>query len=407
MTRIWRTVTPLLAAIAFLEIGSGLLGVLIPYRAQGAGFSVDVIGSLGSAYYIGFVLGCVFVPKVVMRFGHIRTFTGLSALATMGILLNGLLVSEPGWFVLRALVGYCFAGLYLSIESWLNADSGDQVRGRVLAAYVIVSWFGVILGKFLFGWSNLAAFAPFAIVAAAVCVSTVLVAFTPTPQPFPPPGGRLRVGRIYRRAPIGLVGCVLVGAANGSFWSLSPIFIASREHTPMGVGIFIAAAVFGGAVSQWPLGWVSDRVDRRLVILAASLSASMFAAYLALLRPAGEIGLVALAFGFGASALPLYSLCVAHANDRVSSDEFVEVSGELLMAFGIGASASPAVAAFLMGHLSTAGLFYFTGAAHLVLAIYVASRIVRKSPAPEEEKTQYVAVPKSTQAAVQLDPRGS
>lgn len=379
--------------------------MLVPYRAHEAGFSLNVIGTLGSAYYIGFVLGCVQIPAVIARVGHIRTFTGMAALATMDILVNGLVISEPVWFALRILIGYCFAGLYLSIESWLNSDSDDRFRGRVLAAYVIATWVGVISGKLLFGPLNSGDFAPFAVTAAVVSISTFLVAFTPTPQPALPPRARFRLGRIYRRAPIGLAGCVLVGAANGAFWSLSPIFVAATGQTATGIGLFIAAVVLGGAATQWPLGWISDRLDRRIVILLSAVSATGFAVLLAMFRPVGETGLLVLAFGFGASALPLYSLSVAHANDRVASDEFVEVGGVLLTAFGIGAAASPSIAAFIMAHSTPSSLFYYTGFVHFSLALYVLYRMSQSPPVPDEEKAEFVAVPKSTQAALPLDPR--
>lgn len=405
MRSIWRTLGPLLVAMMFLEIGSGLLGVLVPYRAQSVNFPVWAIGLLGTAYYAGFVIGCIAVPSIIARFGHIRAFTGLAGLTAAGILAHGLFVSEGVWIFLRGGVGFCFAGLYLAVESWLNTSAADATRGRVLSSYVVVSWVGVISGKLIFGQIDPALYEPFAVAALAICLSTVFVAFASTPQPLPPPPGRLQFGKLYQNAPVGLIGCILIGAANGSFWSLAPVFIATREHTPAGVGLFMAFAVLGGAVSQWPLGWVSDRMDRRLVILLAALSAGVFALALALVQPSGEAGLFALAAGFGATALPLYSLCVAHANDSVVQEDFVEVSGSLLMAFGVGATAGPFLAAFLMDYVTSGSLFLFTGMAHFSLAAYVAIQVSQRSAAPKEQKSAFVSVPKSTQATIPLDPR--
>lgn len=400
-----RRLSQLLLAVALLELGSGIQGVLLPYRAQLAGFHTQTIGLMGSAYYIGFVAGCLAVPAVISRIGHIRAFSGFAALAAAIMIGHGLAVWPPLWVGLRTGLGLCFAGIYLAVESWLNNEASDETRGRVLAVYVMVSWAGVIAGKLTFGMNDPRLLTPFALAGLAVTLAVAPIAFTTVAQPPQPPPGRLHLAQIYRRAPVALVGCILVGAANGAFWSLAPVFLAGQDQTPLRSGLFVALAVGGGAVAQWPLGALSDRTDRRIVILVAALAAASVAATLGLAHLGGDSALFGLGIAFGAAALPLYSLCVAHANDKVTAEDFVEVSSGPLTAFGIGAIVGPMLASGLMTVQGPGGIFVFTAAAHLALGLHSGARLLIARPVPEPLKEPFVAVPKSTQAAIDLDPR--
>lgn len=400
-----RLIGQILLAVALLELGSGLQGVLLPYRAEIVGFSTYTIGLLGTAYYVGFVAGCMAVPRIISRIGHIRVFSGFATLAAAGVLCHGLITSPWIWIVLRTGVGFSFAGMYLVIESWLNDRATDQTRGRVLASYLLVTWVGVIAGKLIFGISGLGSFDPFALAALATSLAVAPIAFTTMTQPPSPPAGRLHIGKLYQHSPVALVGCVLVGAANAAFWSLAPVFMASQAHSPFRVGLFIALAVAGGAVAQWPLGLASDRVDRRWVILLAALLAAGVGAILAFHSVTGDMELFGLAIAFGAGALPLYSLCVARANDKVTAQDFVEVSGGLLMAFGLGAIAGPLLASVAMTVWGPGGIFLFTAAVHLLLSLHTGVRVLAAPRPSEALKETFVAIPKSTQAAIILDPR--
>ncbi|HET6522573.1 MAG TPA: MFS transporter, partial [Geminicoccaceae bacterium] len=332
--------TSLFLSVILLVLGTGLLGVLIPVRASLEGFPTPVIGLFGTAYYIGFVLGCALAPKVVRRVGHIRTFAAFAALAASASLTHALIVNAPVWIGLRVGAGFCFAGIYTVIESWLNDRATNETRGRVLAAYMAVNMAALTGGKLLLTADDPAGTTPFALVCMGICLSLVPVALTRSLAPSPPAEAvRPRVARLYRLTPVGVVGCLFIGCANSAFWSLAPIFAQARFGSNRGVALFMAAAVVGGALAQWPVGRLSDRMDRRRTMVAVCLAAAGAALGLALLEGAAGPLALPLVFAFGAAALSLYSVCVAHANDYVRADEFVEASSELLMMFGIGAMA--------------------------------------------------------------------
>lgn len=398
----------LLLAIALLQLGSGLQGLLIPVRGQIAGFPTYAIGLLGTAYYLGFAGGCVAVPAIIRRVGHIRAFSGFAATAAAGFLVHQLIVSVPLWLVLRVAVGVCFAGIYMSTESWLNERATVETRGRLLAAYMIVTWIAIIGGKLVFAVSDPAGLPSFTIVSLAICLAVVPVAFTTGAAPVPAPIGRLRFRELYRLSPIGVVGCMFVGAANGAFWTLAPVYAAGHGLSTAQIGVFVAVAVLGGAAAQWPVGWISDVTDRRWVLGLASCAAATSAMALVLLDLTDEVLLTLLAVVFGAAALPLYALCLAHANDQAPADSFMEVSSDLLMMFSIGAVAGPFLAALLMDATGTSALFMFTAAVHLSLAALVAVRVWQVAPVhPEDKEASVPTAPGTTQAVLPLDPRAN
>jgi MFS family permease len=400
--------TSLFAAVILLVLGSGLLGILIPVRATLEGFPTVTIGLFGTAYYVGFVAGCARVPGVLGRVGHIRAFAAFAAVAASAALAHALLVNVAAWIALRVVAGFCFAGLYTVIESWLNDRTPNGARGRVMAAYMAVNMGAVTAGKMLLAADDPATGTLFALVGIAICLSLVPVALTRTLAPSPPQEVRLRIGRLYRLSPVGVVGCLFVGAANGAFWTMAPVFAQVRFESSDGVALFMTVAVVGGALAQWPLGRLSDRMDRRRTIVAGCLAAVAAALGLAILSPATGFAVLGIAFAFGVFALPLQALCVAHANDFVAPDDVVEASSELLMMFGLGAIAGPLVASSLMTAAGVEAVFLFTAAMHVALAAFVAYRITRRASMPPEERPDFVALPmgRTTSPTVfQLDPR--
>ena len=395
----------LLLTVLFFQLGSGLQGILIPIRAQMEGFSTPSIGLLGTAFYSGFVIGCLWVPTLIQRVGHIRVFSGFAALAAAAFLLHDFVITVPVWLGLRVAIGFCFSGLYMAIESWLNDQATNDTRGHILGTYMFVSWVAVIGGKLLFAWINPGRLYPFALVSIGICLAVVPVAFGTGPAPAPATEKPLRLRELYRISPVGLIGCLSIGATNGAFWTLGPIYAQSHSLAPIQIGLFMSAAVFGGALTQWPLGRWSDRVDRRRIISGTCLTAALAAGVLAMEDKSNELLILTLALVFGAGALPLYALCLAHANDFAPSESFIQVSRDLLMVFGSGAIVGPYLGAWFMTLAGPIGLFLFTGSIHLALTVYTVARIWKRSPVPEIEKTPFVSVPRTTQAILALDPR--
>jgi len=395
----------LLVAVLLLELGSGLQGVLIPIRGELAGFPTTVIGGLGTAYYLGFVIGCLILPQTVRRFGHIRCFSALASIAASIALLHALFVLPSVWLIFRVSIGFCFAGLFMVIESWLNDHATIQNRGRVLGAYMVATWLGVIGGKLLFSIALPNSFDLFAVASIAIGLSLVPIALTTAAAPAIPEPGRMGLRELYRTAPVGLVGCIIVGLANGAFWTFAPIYAQAWSSSSFGVSLFMSACVIGGALSQWPIGRFSDKVDRRWVIFVTCLAAAILGLLLAWQQTSSENVVLPLAGLFGATALSLYSVCVAHANDRADPATFVEVSSHLLLAFGLGAIIGPFLVGLLISEAGIESLFFFTASMHVALGVFVLARIKSLEPTPEEGRVVFAAhlpISHGTQAIIEL-----
>lgn len=394
----------LLLAAILLELGNGLLGVLIPIQGEIAGFSIITIGGFGTLYYLGFVVGCMFLPRLIRRFGHIRSFSAFAAVAASAALVHALAIAPLTWLILRAAVGLCFAGLLIVIESWLNTQATPQTRGQVFGLYMAATWFGIVGGQLLFAIPYPDAFQLFAFVSIAVSLSLVPIALTTGAVPAIPQVSTINLVGLYRTAPVGLVGCLAIGLANGAFWTFAPLFAQSRSDTSLGVSLFMSAAVVGGALSQWPIGRFSDHVDRRWVIAGVCLASAAVA--LPIMIEKDNFGMVlGLAALFGAFALSLYPICIAHVNDRADPLASVDVSSRLLMVFGFGAIVGPFLAGFVIAAAGVTGLFVFTAAIHVALALYAFSRIGLAKPVPEPERAMFAPsapLTHETQAVLEL-----
>jgi MFS family permease len=318
-----------------------------------------------------------------------------------------MLVEIVAWIVLRGLLGFCFAGLYMVIESWLNGGADKDIRGRLLSIYMVVNMAGLTGGKMLLAASEPSSFLLFGIVSICISLALVPISLTRSVVPSPPEQAALRLKRLYETAPIGVVGCLAVGMANSAFWSLGPVFADVRFASVTGVAVFMSVVVVGAVVGQWPLGWLSDRIDRRYVIALGCAAAAASAVALVYLAGNSPAMLLAASFVFGITALPIYSICVAHANDYGASGDFVEISSGLLLLFGAGAIVGPLAASVVMSLAGPAGLFLFTAPTHAALASFAMWRMLRRPRAPAEERTVFKEVPQTSPALYQLDPRAA
>ena len=271
MTKAFAPITALLLSVALLLMGNGLQGTLLPVRANLEAFTDTDIGILGSAYFGGFAAGCIFGPHLVRRAGHIRCFAALVAIASCVVLLHSLFLSPALWWGLRALTGFCFAVLYMVIESWLNEKSTNETRGLIFSLYTIINLTVITIGQLMLGLDQPENFQLFILASILVSLAAVPVAMTRAEAPAPPKSVRIRLRHLYRLSPVGAVGCLVVGLANGSFWALAPVFAQDKGASTWGVAIFMSVAVIAGALAQYPLGRLSDKMDRRKVIIAAGL----------------------------------------------------------------------------------------------------------------------------------------
>ena len=395
----------LLLSTAILFAGSGLLNIFLPLRAEIEAFSTFEIGLLGAVYFAGFILGCLNVPRFVRRVGHIRTFASLSSVAATAALAHVFIVDPIAWGFLRFVIGFGMAGLYVVIESWLNDRVRAAHRGSIMSIYTIIGLCMLMVGQFLLIFHDPSGFEPFAIVAMLFALALVPVSLTTTRNPRRPAVIRIDIPGLWRLSPVGFAGCLSVGLVNGSFWSLGPVF-ASRSGLDIDhLVYFVAGATLAGAIAQWPLGRLSDRIDRRLVIVGAAVCAAASGALLSIWVGPSTVVLIVLSSVFGGCALPLYALSIAHANDFADHPRFVVTAGGLLLLYGIGASLGPLIASGLMTYWGAGGLFLFTTLIHSALALFVILRIYMRSRPTSEDRTDFVAGPRTSPTLYELDPR--
>lgn len=398
-------VSALLFSVAFLQVGNGLQSTLLPVRANIEAFSIAAIGALGTAYFLGFALGCIFGGQGIRRAGHVRTFMAMASIASAAALVHALVLDPYVWALLRAVSGFCFATLYMVAESWLNERTTNETRGRVLSVYNTLNLTVITAGQMMLTLYDPAAFAPFALTSILISLAIVPLALTAAPGPTRVDVVRLRLGHLFSISPVGCVGIFGVGLVNGSFWALAPVFAQNSGVGTLGIAGFMSISTIAGALAQFSLGHASDRTDRRHVIIAACLAGCLAGAGLALMEAHWTPAIFVFGFVFGAFAFPLYSLCMAHTNDFVDKKEFVSTAGGLLLLYGVGAMIGPTLAAAAMSKMGAAGLFAFTAAVHGALAVFViVRRAMRAAPGPEA-KDRFVGVPRTAPTVFALDPR--
>ena len=401
---------PLLLSIAILLMGNGLQGTLLPVRAGMEAFGSFEIGILGSAYFLGFMAGCLYGPRVVRVVGHIRTFTGMVAVASTVVLVHALVLEPAIWWGLRAITGFCFAVLYMVVESWLNEKSTNENRGLVFSVYTIINLTVITVGQLLLMTADPKSFPLFAFASILVSIAAVPVALTRVDQPAPLEVVQLRLVRLFRISPVGVVGCIAVGVANGAFWSLAPVYAldAMGDSAVSSVAIFMSIVVIAGAIGQWPLGRLSDRIDRRLVIIGACLGSATAGLGMVLLAAYIPYGVFIFGFMFGLFAFPVYALSVAHLNDFITEpSDYVEAASGLLLVFAIGAIVGPTLASAVIDLVGIRYLFAFTATIHIMAAAFCAYRMNVRAPAPAEEHIAFndaVVLAQTTAAVDTLTP---
>ncbi|MCB5174128.1 MFS transporter [Microvirga lenta] len=395
------TLLALLIGYALMQTGNTLQGTLLSVRGSLEGFSPAEVGAVGAAFWVGIVLGSLWAGHVIQQVGHTRTFAGLAAVAASAALLHLLVIDPLVWIVARALTGFCFAGLFVVVESWLNASAAPQTRGQILGLYGMTGLIAGIGGQMLLPASDPAGFRLFCLVAILISLALVPVALSRATAPTDAVGEvKIDLRRLYRLSPFGVVAAILCGITTSSFFALGPVWAAARGADTVGIAIIMACGTLGGFVTTWPLGWLSDRMDRRHVIIGASAMASVILLALVNFVPS-DIPLWLVCFYvvvFGGSVIPTYSIVIAHVNDMVRPGEFVAAAGGLLILQGIGAAAGPVIAGMAMTAFGRIGLPYVIVAAQALMALWGIYRsLQRPSPASKESFVPEPAVPVGTE----------
>ena len=381
---------PLLLGMGILMLGAGLQSTLLGLRATLDGFPPPVTGLVMSCYYVGYLAGTFIAPRALCRVGHVRVFAALAALASVAVLVHASWVHPLPWALMRFVSGVCFAGIYVVAESWLNHRASRTNRGRLLAFYMLVLYVGLGGAQFLLLLAAPERSTPFMLISALISLAMVPIVTSAERLPEPAVPQRVRYRDLYRNTPLGVVAVAVSGMISSIIFSMGPVYARLSGSATAGVATFMAVSILAAVLTQYPVGRLSDRVDRRTVIGGACAIATLLAGSLVAFSPMPRAVFLALTALFSGSALTLYSLSVSHVNDKLEPAQMVAASSALLLINGMAAAAGPTLAGSLMAAFGPSAYFATLGTLTGGLTFYNLWRKSRRRPVPRELKGPFI-----------------
>ncbi|MEP6549306.1 MAG: MFS transporter [Gammaproteobacteria bacterium] len=381
---------PLLLGMGVLMLGAGLQSTLLGLRATLEGFPAPVTGIVMSCYYVGYVLGTIIAPSLLRQVGHIRVFAALAAVASVAVLVQGGFVNPVAWGVMRLISGLCFAGIYVVAESWINDRASRANRGRLFAVYMLVLYGGLGAAQFLLIISNPLTPMPFMLVSVLISLAMVPIVLSAQAVPERALPRKVRLPELYRNSPLGVVGVTMSGLISAIIFSMGPVYARLRGLETSGVATFMAVSILAAVVTQYPVGRLSDRIDRRTVIAIVCTLATMVAGSIVAFPNMPHAAFLALAALFSGLVLTLYSLSVSHVNDKLEPAQMVAASSALLLLNGSAAALGPVLSGGLIAGFGPPAYFALLGTLTGALAIYDLWRKSRRTPVPPSQKGPFI-----------------
>ena len=394
-------------AVLLLLTGVGLLSTFLSLRMTVEGFATQTIGLVMSSYFVGLVAGSLVCHRLVHRVGHIRAFAAFAALCTAAAMVHALWLSALAWALLRFITGMSITGLYMVIESWLNECTQPKERGRIFSVYMIMTYLGLGVGQFLLGVSEIHQPTHLLVVGILFSLCLIPVSVTRSIHPVPPERVQFDLRAIFRKAPLGLIGCLTAGILNSTLYAMGPIF-AFRIGMPVSqISLFMGMIIISGLLLQYPVGFFSDFWDRNIVLGSLGIGASLLALSIVLLYEHSTILLFGLGILYGGIAFTVYPVAVAHSHDFFDPPDIVAVSSALIMSFGVGAIIGPSLAArFMAPPLGPSGMFLFIAVVGLLYGGTVFwFRLKRPERLAVEEPVPFMVARSTSPVSAVLDPR--
>src|SRR5215469_4384769 len=391
-------ITTLIIATSLVQLANGFFGTFISLRVAMENFGSTMAGLVLSSYFAGFTLAALRCGGIIERIGHIRGYAAFAGIVAAATAAMALMVGSLAWLILRAIVGFGCAGLFITTESWLNAKAQPAERGRIFSIYMVGTFLALAVGQLLIGRAEIETTAPFSAIVALFAVALVMVSTTRAEPPRATAAETLPYGQLARAAPVAVVGCALSGLITGAFYALVPAWMQEVGTTRATIALFMLAAVLGGLAFQVPVGWLSDRFDRRLVLAGLSFGFAGIAIILVHVPRSLPIVLPAAAL-LGGFMSTLYPVCVSNAHDRMPADRVIAVSGRLILLSGLGSVIGPLIGALLMARFKIYGVFYFMGAAALFLTFLAAARSLTTTAPQHLERPFEILTPQATALA--------
>jgi MFS family permease len=381
---------PLLLGMGVLMLGAGLQSTLLALRGTLEGFPPPVTGIIMSCYYLGYLAGTRIAPPLLLKVGHIRVFAALAAVASAAILLQGSFINPWIWGGMRLLSGICFAGIYVVAESWLNDRASRANRGQLFAVYMVVLYVGLGSAQFLLLLSSPQSAQPFMLVSVLISLALVPIVLSAHQVPEGAAMGKVRLIDLYRNTPLGVVGVSISGLTSATIYSMGPVYARLSGLQTRGVAAFMGVSILAGVLTQYPVGRLSDRMDRRTVLAAVCALATVVAGVLFTFKELPHPVIVGLSALLSGVILTLYSLSVSHANDKLEPGQAVAASSKLLLLNGSAAALGPILAGSLMAYFGAQAYFGTLGSLTAALLLFDLWRKWRARPVPPSQKVPFV-----------------
>ncbi|PPR44509.1 MAG: putative MFS-type transporter YcaD [Alphaproteobacteria bacterium MarineAlpha5_Bin8] len=390
---------------AIICLGHGLQGTLIGVRATLEGFSFISTGFIVAGYYLGYLFGSILIPILLERVGHIRVFAALASLASIAILLHTIFIDPYSWFFIRILTGVSLSGIYVIMESWLNDKSSNQTRGKILSIYMIVTFLFVGLGQFLLNLSDPFKVDLFILVSVLLSFSLIPILLSITEAPNFNHPKRIELKELYIISPLGFVGALFIGLAHSALFGYGAVYATAKELSTFEISVFMVIVSSFGAILQWPIGFLSDRFDRRIILIFVTLVASGLSIFIVISSYLSIFVFFIILALYGGMSLPMYSLAIAHINDFLQPNEIVSASATFGILVGIGAIMGPILASIFMKFTGPDGFFAYLFIVHLCLGLFGIYRMGKRIKSSDIE-SQYVPLPRNISAAgMELNPK--
>jgi MFS family permease len=398
----FKSVGVLLLAVFILSVGHGLHGSLVGVRAQAENFNAATTGLIMSGYFAGLLASSSVTPRIVQSVGHIRVFAAFASVVSTAVMLIPLWINPVWWFVMRFVAGLCTSGLFIVCESWLNSASTNQNRGRLLSVYMIVTYAAMGFGQFLLNVTDTSGFSRFIVVSALLSLALVPLTLLPSETPNLAGTRKVSIREIYRASPLAIIACFASGLAQSAFFSMGAVYGLMQGLSLPYISIMLALPPLAVILSQYPAGLLSDRYDRRTIVMLMSAATALIAAISIPAAAVSHIALIVLFTVFGGIALPIYSLVVAHANDHLDKEQMLGASGKLVLLYGLGAMAGPSLAGEFMQWLGTSGFMTYMVIIYVIMAVHALWRRTQKPETLKATPAELMKVgPVSTPVAAQ------
>ena len=389
MLNVVRTIWPLFFGLFLLALAIGVQNSLLGLRASIEGFEMTVTGFIMSGYFVGFLFGSTQGAKIIKRVGHVRTFGALTALASISILVHAVFVTPSVWFIMRVITGLAMSGIYVVAESWLNHSANDKNRGQILSIYMIIMMFGFFAGQFLLNLANPESFELFGLISILVSFAAIPILITVTPSPEIEQTPSVSIRKLFQWTSFGLIGIFIINICDAMLFGMAAVYAANIGLSILEISYFVAAFIFGGLLLQWPIGYLSDRIDRNIVITLVSASAVASAYFCTLQSKDDFTSLLLFTTLLGGFLLPLYALFIALANDYMRPEKIVAASSTIVLVGGMGAATGPLISAVMMDIIGPQGFYWGLGSLCLIIFIIGLYRVLFHKYIPEEDRHEF------------------